>query len=412
MSEHNNSLEDTGQEKKVKNTKKIISKQKKSKPLTKENRNSEFLRKQLKEELLKVKTDEQLLLLAGGYSVWLALEVGLNSAIVYNKLNYYLDQNRINKVGFKDGYYWSYFSIKQFSQYIYVLTEKQIRVAFKKLEKEGYIVSKKLFWKDKGDQRLSYRITEKSILPTEKKHLPYRENDTCPTGKISDISIQINNKKEIKEETFSLQIENNPIDQKINTPNVQQPVQQTAKQPISKDPSISINDYYSYLAENNIKLVKTWDDENYINKNIYNGTINYHEGIPQYISKAKESAEKFMFIKQFDFDRLLEEKTINRDEHFHLTNTTFEFNQILRKQITINNAYLKLKKSGFRPTKQVNSIKSQDESKKCVEMQNNAKKQYIKRQVDDYISYYVKNYQKQPTKQELSDFIKGVEDGY
>lgn len=68
-----------------------------------------------------------------------ALEVGINAAILYKNIQFWCEYNRTNEKNFYDGYYWTYNSAKAFSEQFPYFTEKQIRTSLSILEKRGYI---------------------------------------------------------------------------------------------------------------------------------------------------------------------------------------------------------------------------------------------------------------------------------
>lgn len=74
------------------------------------------------------------------FNIELAKEYGVNSAILIKHLYFWIDKNRANNKHFIEDRYWTYNSVKAFSEMFSYLTEKQIRYALKKLEEEKIIV--------------------------------------------------------------------------------------------------------------------------------------------------------------------------------------------------------------------------------------------------------------------------------
>lgn len=68
-----------------------------------------------------------------------AVEVGINAAIIYKNIQYWYDHNKKNDKNFFEGYYWTYNSMKAFRDDFPYLTDKQIRIALDTLENKGYI---------------------------------------------------------------------------------------------------------------------------------------------------------------------------------------------------------------------------------------------------------------------------------
>lgn len=71
----------------------------------------------------------------------IALDVGLNAAILYRNIQYWCEKNRTNGMNEHDGHFWTYNSVKAFCIQFPYMSEKQIRSALKDLEKKGYIIS-------------------------------------------------------------------------------------------------------------------------------------------------------------------------------------------------------------------------------------------------------------------------------
>ena len=68
-----------------------------------------------------------------------AVEVGINAAIIYKNIQYWCDHNKKNDKNCFEGYYWTYNSMKAFKDDFPYLSDKQIRIALETLENKGYI---------------------------------------------------------------------------------------------------------------------------------------------------------------------------------------------------------------------------------------------------------------------------------
>lgn len=66
--------------------------------------------------------------------------VGTDSAIIYSNIEYWVCKNKANERHFYDGRYWTYNSIKAFSEMFDYLSVKQIRNCLDKLEKSNLII--------------------------------------------------------------------------------------------------------------------------------------------------------------------------------------------------------------------------------------------------------------------------------
>jgi hypothetical protein len=70
-----------------------------------------------------------------------AIDVGVNAAIIYRNIQYWCEKNRANEQNFHDGYYWTYNSISAFCKQFPYLTKRQVEIALKTLEDKGYVKS-------------------------------------------------------------------------------------------------------------------------------------------------------------------------------------------------------------------------------------------------------------------------------
>ena len=73
------------------------------------------------------------------FDINLAQKIGVNAAIVYDSLLYWIRTNKANGSNFRDGHTWSFNSVKKWKDYFPYLTEWQIRTALKTLLDIGLI---------------------------------------------------------------------------------------------------------------------------------------------------------------------------------------------------------------------------------------------------------------------------------
>lgn len=108
------------------------------------------------------------------FSVSVAEEYGLECAIILNQLSGWISHNKANNTNYHEGRYWTFNSIRAWKELLPYSTEKKIRMALEKLEKEGLIISGN-FNKTAYDRTKWYALTEKgeSILP--KRQMPKRQ---------------------------------------------------------------------------------------------------------------------------------------------------------------------------------------------------------------------------------------------
>jgi hypothetical protein len=70
----------------------------------------------------------------------IAEKVGVNAAVIYQNLVFWIEKNQANDKHFHEGKYWTYNSISAFEQMFSYLTTSQIRTAIKHLLESGLIV--------------------------------------------------------------------------------------------------------------------------------------------------------------------------------------------------------------------------------------------------------------------------------
>lgn len=75
------------------------------------------------------------------FSVEIAKECGVNASILFSNIAYWIEHNKANGINFHDGHYWTFNSMKAFSELFPYFSEKQIKTALKKLEDDGLIMT-------------------------------------------------------------------------------------------------------------------------------------------------------------------------------------------------------------------------------------------------------------------------------
>lgn len=118
------------------------------------------------------------------FSVSVAEEYGLECAVILNQLSGWISHNKANNTNYHEGRYWTFNSIRAWKELLPYFTEKKIRIALEKLEKEGLIISGN-FNKSAYDRTKWYALTEKgeSILPKRQMEKPKRKNGNNSKGK-------------------------------------------------------------------------------------------------------------------------------------------------------------------------------------------------------------------------------------
>lgn len=143
------------------------------------------------------------------YNVSVAADVGINAAVLFYNICYWVEENKTNERNFINGKYWTYNTIKALQTMFPEMTKNQIEYALKKLKDNGYIESATLS-EDTRDRTNYYTVCdiEKWIL-CEKKSNGISEN--------SDMATENSNMTSEKSDMFNILYNN----KNINTDNKQ-----------------------------------------------------------------------------------------------------------------------------------------------------------------------------------------------
>lgn len=85
--------------------------------------------------------------------------VGVNAAVIFENIHFWIEKNRANEKHYYDGCYWTYNSKKAFIQQFPYFTERQIEYALRKLIDGGYVITGN-YNKSAYDRTLWYSITK------------------------------------------------------------------------------------------------------------------------------------------------------------------------------------------------------------------------------------------------------------
>ncbi len=94
------------------------------------------------------------------FDVDVAKECGINAAIIYENIKFWVTHNEKNGKNLKEGKYWMYSTQKELSEQFDYLSVKQVRTALEKLETAGYII-KGNFNRSGYDRTCWYAVSEK-----------------------------------------------------------------------------------------------------------------------------------------------------------------------------------------------------------------------------------------------------------
>ncbi len=127
------------------------------------------------------------------FEVDIAVEYGVNAAILFQNISFWCAKNRANGYNYFDGNYWTYNSRKAFTVLFPYLSERQIKTAIDKLVDDGMLMTG-CYNKDPRDRSLWYAVTEKGwcklqnrILHDTKMSNAHNEDVTpLPDNKLTD----------------------------------------------------------------------------------------------------------------------------------------------------------------------------------------------------------------------------------
>ena len=97
----------------------------------------------------------------------IAADVGINAAILYEHIKFWIDHNKKTGKNLKEGKHWMYNTQAELSEQFEYLSVKQVRTALAKLEAAGYII-KGNFNRSGYDRTGWYALGEKA--PQEQEH--------------------------------------------------------------------------------------------------------------------------------------------------------------------------------------------------------------------------------------------------
>lgn len=111
------------------------------------------------------------------FDVELAEKYGILEAILLNHLWFWIEKNRANDRNYHDGYYWTYNSVKAFSELFPYASKNKINNALNHLKAEGLIITGN-YNQSAYDRTLWYAITNlgKSIIKKSEMEIEEKEN--------------------------------------------------------------------------------------------------------------------------------------------------------------------------------------------------------------------------------------------
>lgn len=193
------------------------------------------------------------------FSVAAACKVGVNCAVILQSIYYWVTKNEANSNSYHDGRYWTYNSVKAFSDMFPYLSKGQIDGALKRLERDGYIVTGN-YNKVKYDRTKWYALTDsgyalmensKSISKNQEMDSEVSENGLSENEKPIPVSDTVTNPNTDKDREGK---------RKRFTPPTRQECIDYARE---KHPSVDGGRFWDYYTEgewhdSNGKPVRNW----------------------------------------------------------------------------------------------------------------------------------------------------------
>lgn len=127
------------------------------------------------------------------FNIDIAKKYGVELAIILENMQWWIAKNKANKKHFHQGSYWTYNSVKAFSELFPYWSVHQIGRFLRRLEDEGLIVSKN-FNKAGYDKTKWYTVNDSLILQNCNIECAEMHNPLCENAQpIPDINTDINN---------------------------------------------------------------------------------------------------------------------------------------------------------------------------------------------------------------------------
>lgn len=114
------------------------------------------------------------------FSIEIAKEVGVNAAVVFQNLHFWIQHNEEKQINYHDGKYWTYNSVETMKTVLPYMTANQIRLALQKL-KEAELIETGNYNKMKYDKTAWYSVGEKAKILLEKDNSISEKSQTEST---------------------------------------------------------------------------------------------------------------------------------------------------------------------------------------------------------------------------------------
>ena len=132
----------------------------------------------------------------------IAIECGVNSAIIYANIQHWINQNKIEKRNQLKGHTWTYTTLDQYEELYPFLSKKQIRLALRKLIDANYIVAEQGIenvWERTTYYRLGREATKVKKALNKPKEEPEYLGETVVTAIVKPMGKKVIKKVAKKE---------------------------------------------------------------------------------------------------------------------------------------------------------------------------------------------------------------------
>lgn len=127
------------------------------------------------------------------YNVSVAADVGINAAVIFYNICYWVEENTANERNFINGEYWTYNTVNAFKTLFPEMSYEQVRNALRKLENAKYIKSAFLN-DDTRDRTKWYTVVDKNKWITSNKCICENSQMDCDKSQMErEESTDVNN---------------------------------------------------------------------------------------------------------------------------------------------------------------------------------------------------------------------------
>lgn len=166
------------------------------------------------------------------YNVSVAADVGINAAVIFYNICYWVEENTANERNFINGEYWTYNTVNAFKTLFPEMSYEQVRNALRKLENAKYIKSAFLN-EDTRDRTKWYTVVDKDKWITankcncENSHMDCdksqmeREENTDVNNIYNNKNTDTDNKQPNNNQTDNKHTDNSHMDKTLSSDNVE-----------------------------------------------------------------------------------------------------------------------------------------------------------------------------------------------